>query len=248
MGSGREWTASDLVIEGTGNKADVYRAVLRGASPDADATDHRCAHRAAEVAAEKNKDIGFRCCQGPPNAAVIPAPKLGPIIRRATIEPARLTEIIAEFPQFARLKDGVRLFTEPDDVATVLRKGTGAGGANTGGGTSADGGAASSDATDQEGFTLTASPLLWNPAPGEELLVVAGRAKKDSFVAAFYRLPQDRFRFASAMVFADDVGPFVIAYNPKVRERLLWSSCWKCSGEGGAIALRDGRRVVVLQQ
>ena len=102
MGDGREWTASDLVFESTTGKPDVYRAIMRGAATEAEAVEHRCAHRGAADAAERAKDVGFRCCQGPPNAAVIPAPKLGPIVRRATIEPARLAEIFGTVsPAFA---------------------------------------------------------------------------------------------------------------------------------------------------
>ena len=59
---------------------------------------------------------------------------------------------------------------------------------------------------------------------------------------------RDRSLRGIRLVLANDLGPFALAYHPEVRERLLWSSCWKCSGEGGAVAFRDGRRVVIVQQ
>ena len=44
------------------------------------------------------------------------------------------------------------------------------------------------------------------------------------------------------------VAPSNVLRPAEVRERLLWSSCWKCAGEGGAVSLRDGRRVIIVQQ
>ena len=122
-------------------------------------------------------------------------------------------------------------FNEPDDTATVLRRGKTAQGP-----------------ADLEGFTLTTSPLLWNPAPGEEVVVVLGRGAKDSFIVALYRLPDNHYKLASSLLLVNDAGPFALAYHSEVRERLLWSSCWKCTGEGGTVSLRDGRRVIIVQQ
>src|SRR5439155_18286497 len=104
----------------------------------------------------------------------------------------------------------IRYFSEPDDPATVLKRGR-------------------ASPADTEGFTLTTSPLLWNPAPGEEIVVVLGHAAKDSFIVALYRLPDNRYRLASSLLLVNDAGPFVVAYHPEVRERLVWSSCWKCA-------------------
>ena len=147
-------------------------------------------------------------------------------MRRVTLEPKALDALVAAVPQLARVGSPVRLFAEPDDADAVRKRGGDA---------------------DLAGFALTASPLVWNPAGSDEVLVVAGRGKRDAFVAAFWRLPDDSYRLASSMVFADDLGPFVLGYQSWLRDKLLWSSCWKCLGEGGTIALRDGRRVVVTQ-
>ena len=162
---------------------------------------------------------------------MVPAPKLGATARKISLEPSALAEIFAGIPQLASVSQSIRYFNEPDDTATVLRRGKTAQGP-----------------ADLEGFTLTASPLLWNPAPGEELVVVTGHSAKDSFVVALYRLPDNQYRLASSLLLVNDVGPFALAYHPDVRERLLWSSCWKCGGEGGTISLRDGRRVIIVQQ
>jgi hypothetical protein len=95
---------------------------------------------------------------------------------------------------------------------------------------------------------LTTSPLLWNPVPGEQILVVAGRAGKDAFVVAFYRLPGDRYRIASTFIMKDEKGPVVLGYNGYVRRRLSWAACWDCRGESGNVSYRDDNRVVITQK
>jgi hypothetical protein len=96
--------------------------------------------------------------------------------------------------------------------------------------------------------SFTTMPLLWNPVPGEEILVVAGRAQKDSFIVAFYRLPGDRYRIASSFILKNEKGPIVLAYNSYVRKKLTWSHCWDCRGESGNVTYREDNRVVITQK
>ena len=145
----------------------------------------------------------------------IPAPKLGATARKIALEPSRWRRFLPTIPQLASVGSQIRYFNEPDDTATVLRRGKTAQGP-----------------ADLEGFTLTTSPLLWNPAPGEEVVVVLGRGAKDSFIVALYRLPDNHYKLASSLLLVNDAGPFALAYHGEVRERFLWSSCWKCTGEG----------------
>jgi len=228
MGTLREWTASEVLPL---DKEDKPLAAVRGASPAAEPSEHRCARRVALSSSAHARDLGFRCCAGPLNAGVIPTPRLGSTAKKIALDPSQVADIFAGIPQLASVKDAIRYFAEPDDTATVLRRGRTAQGS-----------------ADLEGFTLTTSPLLWNPAPGEEVVVLLGHGAKDSFIVALYRLPDNRYRLASSLLLVNDLGPFALAYHPEVRERLLWSSCWKCTGEGGTISLRDGRRIIIVQQ
>lgn len=221
----REWTASDVQpIENMQAKA----AAVRGARADAAAVDHRCAHRTAVDAAASGPDIGFRCCGGPPNAAQIPSPGWQQTFRRAEIPPGEVAKMLASVPSIKGLAAEVSFFKEPDDPAVVLAR--------------ADAGAP------PQNVTLTTSPLLWSPVPGEELLVVAGRAGKDSFIAAFYRLPGDRHRVGSTMWMKGERGPVVLGFNGHVRRKLAWATCWDCNGESGNITYRDDGRVVITQK
>lgn len=248
MGALREWTASDVAPiqgggkpekgekgdkgEGEGEAAErppTRAAAVRGGAPSAAAPDHRCAHRAGVDPTASSDNLGFRCCHGAPNAASIPAPEWQQTYRRAEITPAQIAEMIASVPQLAEIAGAeITFFKEPDDVNQVLAR---------------------SDAgTAPPNTTLTTSPLLWSPVPGEEVLVVAGRAGKHSFIVAFHRLPGDRYRIASSLLLKDERGPVVLGFNGYIRKRLPWALCWDCPGESGNVTYRDDNRVVIIQK
>ncbi len=221
----REWTSSDVApIEDMQPKA----AAVRGAPATATSTDHRCAHRTAIDPTATAQDLGFRCCRGAPNAAQIPSPKWDQTYKRVEIPAADLAEMFTSVPALAALGKTITYFKEPDDVNVVLARG--------------DAGAAPPNTV------LTASALAWNPVPGEQIVVVAGKAGKDSFVVALHRLPKDRYRVASTLVLKDERGPIVLGFNGYVRKRLSWATCWDCRGESGNVTYRDDGRVVITQK
>lgn len=226
MGAIREWTASEVAeIEDLLKKG----AAVRGAARGAQTPDHRCAHRATVDATASAEDLGFRCCRGAPNAATMPSPGWQQTYRRAEITPAQVAEMIASVPHLREITGAeITFFKEPDDLNVVLSR------ADAGG--------------PPPNTTLTTSPLLWSPVPGEEVLVVAGRADKHSFVLAFYRLPGDRYRIASSLILRDEKGPVVLGFNGYIRKRLPWALCLDCPGESGNVTYRDDHRVVIVQK
>jgi len=220
----REWTASDVSpVENVQAKA----ASVRGAKGSAAAVDHRCARRMAVEPTSSGDDIGFRCCYGAPNAATVPSPKYEQTFRKAEISPEQLAEMFASAPQLKGLGREISYFKEPDDAKVVLARGDAGTVANT---------------------SFTTQPILWNPVPGEEILVVTGRADKDSFIVAFYRLPGDRYRIAGSLVLKNEKGPIAIGYNSYGRRRMGWATCWDCPAESGNITYRDDNRVVITQK
>jgi hypothetical protein len=222
----REWTASDVApVENT----QIKGAAVRGARGDAAAGDHRCAHRAAADATASSDDLGFRCCYGPPNAASVPPPVWHETFRKAELTPAQAVEMFASVPQLKDLGRDIAYFKEPDDVNIALSRG--------------DAGVGTVPNT-----SFTTTPLLWSPVPGEEILVVAGRAQKSSFIVAFFRLPGDRYRIGSSFILKDEKGPIVLGHNSYVRKRLSWALCWDCRGESGFVSYRDDNRVVITQK
>ncbi len=220
----REWTASEVLpVEDVQTKA----AAVRGAKGSASAVDHRCARRMAVEPTTSAEDLGFRCCYGAPNAATIPAPQHKETFRKAEISPAQLAEMFASAPQLKSLGREITYFKDPDDAKLVLARG---------------------DAGTVPNTSFTTQPMLWNPVPGEEVLVVTGRADKDSFIVAFYRLPGDRYRIAGSLILKNEKGPVAIAYNSYIRRRMGWATCWDCPAEAGNITYRDDNRVVITQK
>jgi formylglycine-generating enzyme required for sulfatase activity len=223
----REWTASDVQPIETVQTGKA--AAVRGARGDAASVDHRCAHRVALEATQSGEDLGFRCCHGAPNAASIPSPQYKETFRKAELTAKQAAEMFASVEQLKGLSGEITYFKEPDDVKEVMNR--------------ADGGA-----DKPANITMTTQPILWNPVPGEEVLLVAGRAQKQSFIVAFYRLPGDRYRIASSFVMKDEKGPIVLAYSGYVRKKLSWATCWDCRGESGNITYREDNRVVITQK
>jgi hypothetical protein len=222
LGSLREWVANDVSLG-----EDVpRRAVIRGAPASAPAAQHRCAQRSAADSTVKSDDLGFRCCKGAPNAAVIPEAKLGQTFRRARIDAAQLSKLLASHERTRALAKDVKFFREPDATNTVLERGPG----------------------DRKGFSFTVAPLIWNPVAGAEFLLVSGRSgEKDSFVLAFHVLSDDEFQLASSFVMKGEPGPVAFAYSGYIRPRLHFSTCWGCPGETGKILYRDPDSVIIVQ-
>jgi formylglycine-generating enzyme required for sulfatase activity len=224
-GALREWTASDVL---GGGRDEAPRAAVRGAAASADGPDHRCARRAPLDAAAKAPDLGFRCCKGPPNAAAVPAFRAPDnAFGRLPADPAKAAALLQSNPKLAPFAKGVSFYSEQDAVKEVLARGP-------------------AGASAKPGPVLTTGPVLWSPAPNEELVVVAVKAQGAAVVAAFYRLPGDKHRLASSLVLKDEGGPVVLAFSNFNRRRIVWSTCWDCPGEQGAIEYREGRRVVVV--
>lgn len=215
-----EWVANDVVTD------DKRRALVRGAAKGAAALEHRCAARHPTDASTASEEIGFRCCHGAPNAAAIPEAKQGPIFTKAKLTAEELEQLLAASPESKALAKDIKFFRDPDGANTVVSRGPG----------------------DKKGFDFTVAPLLWNPAPGAELLLVAARSgESTSFVAAFHVLPGGKYRLASTFTLQGEPGPVALAYSPDIKPRVHFSTCWGCPGETGKALFRRPETVVIVQ-
>ncbi|HLV20868.1 MAG TPA: hypothetical protein VKZ49_08295 [Polyangiaceae bacterium] len=221
MGSLLEWTASDV-----SPNDGARRAAVKGAPPDAAAPDRRCAHRQALPPDQTERTLGFRCCEGAPNAAVVREPKLGTTFEKLTLTAARVEKLFRSDPRTEGLAKDVKFFREPDATRTVIARGPG----------------------DTKGFDFTVSPLRWNPVAGAEYLLLSGRSgDKVSFVVAYYVLGDDEYQLAASFIMKDEPGPVAFAYSQYIRPRLHFSTCWGCPGETGKILHRSPDTVAILQ-
>jgi hypothetical protein len=214
-----EWVAGELTID------DKRRAIVRGAGKTAPPLDHRCAARHPTDPAAQSADIGFRCCTGAPNAAVVGEPKQGPVFTKTRLTADQLEQALAADPAGKALARDIKFFRE-DGANTVVSRGPG----------------------EKKGFDFTVSPLLWNPTAGAEILLVAARSgESTSFVAAFHVLPGGKYRLASTFVLQNEPGPVALAYTPDIKPRVHFTTCWGCPGETGKALFRKPETVVIVQ-
>jgi hypothetical protein len=114
-----EWVANDVTND------EKRRALVRGAAKGAPATDHRCAARHPTEASTQSQDIGFRCCQGPPNAAVLAEPKQGPVFTKLKLSAEELAQMLAADPAGKALAHDIKFFRDPEGANTVVSRGPG---------------------------------------------------------------------------------------------------------------------------
>lgn len=223
MGAIWEWTASDWRAPESGNPPQV---IARGAGKDTPNSERRCAARRNLAASSREPDLGFRCCAGAPNAAVVTEPTLGATFQKIRLSAAELEKLLSKDPKTQGLAKDIRFFKEPDAAQTVVDRGPG----------------------DRKGFSFTVSPLLWNPVAGARFLLVAARSGEHrSFVVAFYVLGQKDYQLAASFVMENEPGPVALAHDEFIRPRLHFSTCWGCPGETGKILFRRPERVAILQ-
>ncbi len=215
----REWVASDVPGK------EGARALFRGAATSAAGPEHRCAARHTLDPDAKADDLGFRCCKGAPNAAIVPEPKLGDTFAHGKITAERLEKVFASDPHTSAIS-GVKFYREPDAANTVVSRGPG----------------------DKKGFEFTVAPLVWRPVAGAEFLLVSGKAgDNNAFVAVLYVLGDDDYSVAASFLMKGEPGPVALAYSDSIRVRLHWSTCWGCPGETGKILFRPPENVVIFQ-
>jgi len=219
----REWTASDVVPS---DKDLPPRAAIRGAATSEPGPQHRCAARRGVDPDTLAVDLGFRCCRGAPNAAVVREPTLGQTFVKAKLDTDRLAKMLLADERTSSLAQDVKFFREPEAANTVVARGPG----------------------DRKGFLFTVEPLIWNPVAGSEYLIVTGRSGKDtSFVLAYWVTGDDEYRLASSFIMRDEPGPVALAYSGSIRPRLHFSTCWGCPGETGKVLFRRPDSAVILQ-
>jgi hypothetical protein len=214
-----EWTSSSATVSG------AKKVAVKGAFSSANPAAHRCSARHAVDGSTKGA-IGFRCCTGPAPQTTLAAIESQPTFRPASIDSNKLAEIFGSAPELSRVKQSPRFFkaTDIEDVTSKAKN------------------------APSSSLTLTMEPILWSPEPGTELLIATGKSKGGAWVAAFHVLPEGKYKLASSMVFANEQGPIVLAYQGNLKREILWSMSWGAPGEGGAVTYRDDHRAVIVQR
>jgi formylglycine-generating enzyme required for sulfatase activity len=214
-----EWTRDNL----------EDRAIIRGASRDGAAGLHRCASRRTAVPGAAGLEVGFRCCGGTTPSVTYPREVSRRPFRDEPMNATQVSALIASVPELERLhlRDGLAMFL-PGAIAEVLNHGA-------------------TSAEMHPEYTFTVNPVRWSPTFGEEVLVLAGKSRVGSWIAALWVLPDGRYRHAASFLLKDDAVSIALAYG-QARREVAWATCWNCGGEYGAVTYTEDNRVVIVQR
>jgi hypothetical protein len=142
--------------------------------------------------------------------------------RKTSLMGDELSRLVGASPELARVGGDVSPF-DPGDMQFLIRS-----------------------KAAREDISFTTLPIVWRPEAGADLLVLTGRGKAASFVAAWWLLPGGEYRLASSFVMLGEVTPVALAYK-RDEPSLWWTTCWQCPGETGHVSLREDRHVVIVQ-
>ncbi|MFK7988650.1 MAG: formylglycine-generating enzyme family protein [Sandaracinaceae bacterium] len=219
-----EWTASDA--EDALSRLD-RTAVVRGARANDPLHLHRCSARQVKNPAGDGRAAAFRCCRG--DAPEMAYPDVGPSrpFRELEHDQAAWRRYLAQIPELAQYADTFEPYGEEQALRALAR----------------------GDATEEDlPWQLARGPFSWSPGPGEEVWLVTGRAGERTIIAAMYPLTGGGVRHAASFVLDDEVAPVALLRTPNERREILWSTCWSCMGESGAIRFDDDATIAVLQR
>ncbi|MDD9932597.1 MAG: hypothetical protein OXT09_03295 [Myxococcales bacterium] len=222
MGSAvREWTASDA-LEGLGN--GMRTAVVRGADGEANAHGRRCAARSAVTPDTVSKSLGFRCCRGTSEPPDYPALEADQEVTRASgLDADAQAKVLAAVPELAQHARGFTPFSR-SDVDAALRRGR-----RSRGGISY--------------WAILPSSVLWSPVRGEQLLVLSGAVERGALVAVLHVLADGEYKHAASTVVHEEDTSIALGVSEEHRGQLIWTTCFDCPGEGGAIVWGEDAQV-----
>ena len=220
-----EWTSSD-VSRRLGSER--WSAVVRGGRASDPAAEHRCGARHAVSPENASADVGFRCCRGPSPDLAYPDEPARRVFREERIEPERARAILRSVPELARFAEGF-LPVSSTGVDRALARG-------------------GATRESVQFHFVEDEALVWSPMFGEEIWLLAGTGGGSAIVAALHPMPDGSFVHGASFVLRDEDVPVVLAWDRTQPTEVLWSACWACAGEGGAINVREDRTVVVVQR
>lgn len=216
----REWTASEAP---SGIGVSARTAVTRGSTRDALGSEHRCSARNAATPDSRSDTIGFRCCQGETVASAYPTEEARPLVAPLELSTEAQREVLKSVPALAEHAESFEPMSGVDTARALARGGRGADSITW--------------------WTLAPSAFTWSPMTGEQVVVMTGHVKDGGvLLAALYPHEGKYLHGASTLLYERD-SSVVMASREDSPTSLLWTSCWGCFGEGGALRLGSDNRV-----
>jgi hypothetical protein len=192
--------------------------VLRGARMDQLAPLHRCDAR-TPLASPIDRDAAVRCCTGPRPSIPYPTPSASPPFASLTISTDALRAALATVPQLAPYAAAFDPYDRTDAERVYAR--------------------ADLIVDETSRARLADGPLLWSPAQGELVWLLAGRSGPHAILAALYPLADGSVIHAASFVFDDEAIPIALTPVPQTRREVSWTTSVGTAGESGAVRLDE---------
>jgi len=164
-----------------------------------------------------------------PAPAAAPAAKTAaaadPVARPLGLDATTLQRAIAAIPRFAELANGFTLQSAADADA-ALRRG-------------------SRHRGHVDPWTIMPASFAWSPAPDTELWVLNGRSGGHAMLAVLRALPDGRVEHAASLIIDEPDSSLAVGAAAAYPKQLVWSTCYGCPGEGGAVVFGDDGKVEI---
>jgi hypothetical protein len=200
----------------------MRNTIVRGASKDAPATLHRCAARDAAAAESRSESLLFRCCRGATQTSEYPSEPELPAFRPLSLDSDGVREKLRAMPETAALAPTFRVHLAKNLLSALALAGR--------------------SSQSLAPWQAATPAFAWSPMRGEELAILSGDSRDGALVIAYYPGP-DGPQFAASYITKDEHAPILVAYKNDTRDELLYSTCWGCGGEGGALRLDGSARL-----
>jgi hypothetical protein len=228
MGRLLEWTSSPW-----GSETDqLGRGAAKGYADGFEVSairGRRCATRWRRMLDGVSPSLGFRCCRGTENSAVVEIePPRPPFSLYKTMKPEKFANIIRSIPELAAVHDNPHMYSDAD-IRTVLAR-------------------RNSDREDlaKQGIHFRWKPMRWIPRQGMELWVAVGRSNAHGFVVALHEVKDnEEYAHASSLILWDQPAPLALVYRKGHRDELYWAPCWNCR-DGGTVTFDDEKNEVII--
>lgn len=146
-------------------------------------------------------------------------------LREVSLEPAALLQALTSMPETRDLAANFRPFSE-QALSRAL--------------------AAQRAQQASAGVQVARGALLWSPPRHESLLVLSGDTPQGAMLLAYAPRASGQPHFAGSYQTRGEHAPIMLGARAGAGEELLFSTCWACGGESGALRFDGGGRPRVV--
>jgi hypothetical protein len=94
-------------------------------------------------------------------------------------------------------------------------------------------------------WTIMPSSFVWTPVEGTELRVMTGHSGSHAVLVVLRTLASGALEHIASLVVDEPDTSLAVGASDQYPKQLVWSTCYGCPGEGGAIHFGDDGRVEI---